>query len=344
MATEPIHVGAPLQPVPANDLPDWMANASARFGVIGDAWKVTPQSSIVRGIQIAPGTGWSDGILSTFDDTNVPQPFGLPVSTQARWHMVCSRVDWQDPLTRTFHAIPSTNSSMALPLNSPDFVRKPGERADWPIALVMVPQNAMNVSTIVDLRLWRGDNGWLMAKSELVEQYLTRPGTVVEVNGKLRRLGWDANGFPLWQTIAYTDQADQPFRHFQKYTATDIKSGGQYTNLHGFTTGPGDQGDDTGLSYNAGTVTVSRAGLYHLEGSVRYIGGINADKFAAFFADGQRYRGVLNGATGSVNISRTLYLNAGAQVTLQGWQDSGSTLRVPADPDLTYWTIRRLSR
>ena len=47
-----------MQPVDANQLPDWMANASTRFGVIGDYRKVVPAlTSAVAELRQKTGEG-----------------------------------------------------------------------------------------------------------------------------------------------------------------------------------------------------------------------------------------------------------------------------------------------
>jgi len=134
----------------------------------------------------------------------------------------------------------------------------------------------------------------------------------------------------------------QPYRHFM-HAASEVVPNAVYTNMTQFNVGPGDQGDETGLRYLNGTVTVERGGLYDINGTVGYLGGIDFDKFAALYADGTRYRSKVNGGTGTIHVSRQLYLNAGSTVTLQAYQNTGADMTIPADADQTYWTIRRIS-
>jgi len=340
---EPGHYGAPYT-VDANLLPEWLANASSRFGVIEqDAWKVTALTSVVRGIQFNPGTGWSDGILTKYDETNVPGVMELPVTTESKYFMIVSRVNWQEPLTRSFVAIEGT-PSRALPTTSLNYKREPGVIADFPVALVQVPANSLNIGEIVDLRVWRGDNGILMAHSELVMQYLDRPGTVVEVNGVQHRLG--LNG--AWAAINYVDDAaPRSFRSLYMRGTMNLPTG-VYTTVWNMQDASWTPTYDTGIAMSGGVATIGRPGYYIMDGVAAFPGPEAGIRAVSFTVNGVWNRTLSSARAGdgfrSVGNHHEQILKAGDTVAFQVRQDSGKNMVLSADDDTTRWTIRRVGR
>lgn len=308
---------------------------ASEYGVdLAGDFAVTAVAGQDRTVSVAPGKAWGHSVVDVMD-ANETRALSAPASG-SRWDMIVVRRDWQPPGgATTIAVIQGASTSAALPGRN---TGQMGVIDDQPIALVRVDSGSTTIGSIIDLRVW-ARNGGVTAKSDLVLQYLSAAGAVIEINNVVYRVR------PTGTVVEnYLDEVGaQPYRHFVKYTQTSVPNN-QYVNLVGFQVGPGDQGDNTGLSYSGGIVTAARSGIYEIYGSVTFIGGIDADKFAAIWADGKRYRAKLNGGTGTVHVSRQLYLNAGATVALQAYQNSGGSLTIPSDGDLTYWTIRRIGR
>lgn len=337
---EPVHAGAPLQPVDANALPDWMRNTGSQFGVIGDAWKVTANTSMDRGIKFNIGKGWSDGILTEFDDTNIPAPFSLPSNATTQYYMIVSRVNWQEPFTRTFVAI-AAGASRALPIQSVDYKRQPGVVADFPVALVQVPGGSTQLGEIVDLRLWVGDGGWMGASSDLVKQYITRPMSTVEIDGAIHRLGLDG----VWKVVGHTDEADYTFRSLVMQDDMGVPKA-NYITVWNMRPGSGDIAST--ISFFGGEGTIKRAGLYEAVGQVTYPGVSGGLRAANFLVNGTLNRTFTPGA-GTVPWQTVPaywkgYLNVGDKIALQAYQDTLNNMTIPASADLTRWTLHRVGR
>lgn len=344
MAAAPGHYG-PHDTITANVLPEWQQNTGTRFGVVGkDDWKVSPLTSLVRGIQFNTGAGWSDGVYSVYDSTNITAPYSLPVTSETKYFMIVSRADWQEPFTRVFTHVEGT-ADRALPLNAVDYYRNVGVRADFPVALVQVPANSLDLGEIIDLRVCRGDNGWLIANDVLALQYLDRDGTVVEIAGTIyRRL----NG--LWDVIGHTNEPlVDPYRHLALNTPFSIGSaadGTDYKTVVGFKAGRGDGGNAFPLTYSNGVVTVGQSGTYVLDGQLTFNSGPASTRVAAFNVSGVRYRnwGANIGSRHTLPLHKELRLEAGTTVSMQAWQNSGSSIPLIGDDDQTTWTIRRVGR
>lgn len=338
---EPGHYGAP-HTVNANLLPDWLSHASSRFGVIGpDSWKVTENTSMDRGVQFNIGRGWSDGILTEFDSSNITQPFSLPAQSATKYFMIVSRVNWQVPLTRTFVAVEGS-AERSLPVGSLNYQREPGVIADFPVALVQVQADSARLGEIIDLRVWRGDNGILMAHSDLVMQYLDRPGTVVDVNGVRSTLQLDGT----WKTTHYAEDAEPMIFRSLVMAGSMHLPNGQYTTIWNMRAHGSDR--PAGITFSGGKATIQKAGLYEMDGQVTFAGGDVGLRAVNFLIDGIHPHRAFGQGTGvsSLTVRNHFlhYLTPGATVELQAWQSSGKSMTLPGDGDVTRWTIRRVAR
>lgn len=342
----PGHYG-PHATVTADVLPEWQQNTGTRFGVVGkDDWKVTPLTSLVRGIQFNTGAGWSDGVYSVYDSTNITAPYSLPVTSETKYFMIVSRADWQEPFTRVFTHVEGT-ADRALPLNAVDYYRNVGVRADFPVALVQVPANSLDLGEIIDLRVRRGDNGWLIAHSELVKQYLDRDGTVVEINGELHRR---KDG--LWDVVGRTDEASPMIFRSLVMNGSMTLPNNTYTTIHKMRAHTSDR--TPGISFSGGVATVNVPGLYVMEGQVSFPGeALAADRgmrAVSFTVDpgGANYLhrtyGGSDASTRTVTAKHTQYFEAGSKVALQAWQGTGRNMTLGDSVDGTRWNIRRVAR
>lgn len=154
------------------------AVGAAQYGALDEAsCKPTVMLNLDRGVSIAPGTIWGDGVMTDFFDlTTIALP--APVSGSV-WHLIVARRDWSLGGTTTFTSIPGS-ATMELPA----FENEPGIISDQPIALARVTAGSATVQELIDLRCWAG-NGGVFAKSDLVRSYLTRIGTEVTINGSV---------------------------------------------------------------------------------------------------------------------------------------------------------------
>jgi hypothetical protein len=104
---------------------------SSHYGVSAPSdWKVTPHATLDRGVSIAAGSGWGQGVLDTSDATVSLQ--GGSVSSGSRWDMVVMRRSWAGTGGSSTFALIAGSASMVLPTRN----NTPGTLDDQPIALV----------------------------------------------------------------------------------------------------------------------------------------------------------------------------------------------------------------
>lgn len=140
----------------------------------------------------------------------------------------------------------------------------------------------------------------------------------------------------------------QPYRNFIHAAAESVATH-TYTRMTQFIAGAGDHGSGGfgGIAYSGGVATVSQSGIYHLEGLLCFdASNAGTRSYLAFLVGGQRYRTlhVRTVASGTIVMNQSLdvYIAAGATVEMLAYQASGSTVNIPADWDLTRWSIRKV--
>jgi hypothetical protein len=163
-----------------------MAGIGVRFAVLGtDDLKVT-QGAGDRGLTVRAGEAWGDGVLSAFNTNTALN--ATAVSSGSRWDTVVIRRTWQPTLTPTGTAqlliLPGSSVKAVAPLGASATQRKndPGvTQSDHPIALARFAANSTVVQEIVDLRVWTGSGGGLVAVDETVLTFLNDAGTQVRI-------------------------------------------------------------------------------------------------------------------------------------------------------------------
>lgn len=165
---------------------------SAHYGVAGaNDWKVTPHATLDRGVTVATGSGWGQGVLDTSDATVSLQ--GATIGSGSRWDMVVARRNWAGTGGVTTFVLVGGSASKVLPARN----TTPGTLDDQPIALVQFTAGSTAATAIIDLRCW-ARNGGLAARDELVLTYLKEPGANVDINGTTWACNLDINGAPTW--------------------------------------------------------------------------------------------------------------------------------------------------
>ncbi|HEX9229198.1 MAG TPA: hypothetical protein VF885_21555 [Arthrobacter sp.] len=168
---------------------------SSHYGVAaGPDWKVTPHATLDRGVSIATGSGWGNGILDTSDTTVSLQ--GTVVSSGSRWDLVVARRNWGGAGGLTTFVLVPGSSSKSLPARN----TTPGTLDDQPLALVQFTAGQSAPTSVVDLRCW-ARNGGMTARDELALTYLKMPGAQLMINGTQWNCEVDANGNPSWTTF-----------------------------------------------------------------------------------------------------------------------------------------------
>lgn len=88
--------------------------------------------------------------------------------------------------------------------------------------------------------------------------------------------------------------------------------------------------DTDGLTGTANAITVKKAGNYRISGGVAYPSGAAGHRQVALLVNGviisQGLANALSGYSTFPETERTITLNAGDVVTLQGWQDTGASI------------------
>lgn len=133
-------------------------------------------------------------------------------------------------------------------------------------------------------------------------------------------------------------------RHMKLSAAKAIASG-VYTTLNTLASGAGDQAT-SGITVSNGVFTVPETGVYLIEGNIGYPTMSDTQRYARILIDGTNgYRRIVSPpATGTATASIALahHLDAGDTIELQAYQNTGASVTLPVDADLTRITITQL--
>jgi len=185
------------------DEPMWAKIArtlGAEYGVMGsaspsgdpEAGRVTAVAGQTRTIRIAPGTFYGHGVFDTLDAAETMQ---LPAvsGSPSRWDVIYVRRTWTGSGgSTTIVRAPATGTG-----NLPARNNNPGTVDDQPIALVQLVAGQTLPAQVIDLRVWQS-NGGVTAVSDKVLQYLTAPGTTVQIGQHLYSRRINSNGSVQW--------------------------------------------------------------------------------------------------------------------------------------------------
>lgn len=185
------------------DTAQWakVSGMGARYAVLSaGALKVTVGGSGDRAVTVSPGEAWGDGVLASFDtSTNLN---GTAVASGTRWDTLVVRRTWQPALTPTGLAelviLPGSASKAIASGRTTD---AGATTSDQPIALLRFAAGSAVVQEVVDLRVWAGQGGGLVADNTDALLYLTEVGTGVDVRGVGRYVRTlDGGGNAVWQS------------------------------------------------------------------------------------------------------------------------------------------------
>lgn len=167
--------------------------ARALYGVIGrNDWQVTAHPTLTRGVSINVGSGWGQGVYDTSDAT--VSLAGASISSGSRWDMVVARRSWNGVGGSTTFAMITGTSSQSLPSRNSD----PGVLDDQPIALVQFTSGQSSPTSIIDLRVWSGNGGGMIAKDNLARNYNTQVGSRLVIDGADWVSIIDSSGAQAW--------------------------------------------------------------------------------------------------------------------------------------------------
>lgn len=171
--------------------------------------RVTAEGDGDRAITVAPGAAWGDGVLSIWNTGAGLN--GSPVGSGSRWDTVVIRREWtpnEEPTgTATLVLIEGGVTPTISPLRTTD---RGVTTSDQPLALVRFDAGSTEVGQIIDLRVWAGAGGGMVALSDSVRQYLDAPGTQVQI-GSTQYTRTMVSGSPQWTTadMALLDRLEQ---------------------------------------------------------------------------------------------------------------------------------------
>ena len=148
---------------------------SSKYGVGGvNDWKVAAHPTIDKGVNVPPGVGWGRGVYDVTDSTYAVACPGLASGT--RWDLIVAKRNWNGTGgATTFDVIAGTSVKQI-----PAYTNDPGNVDYQPLALVQWTGGQTKPTAIVDLRAWVGPGG-LVAKDEMVLQYLNTLGTTITI-------------------------------------------------------------------------------------------------------------------------------------------------------------------
>lgn len=175
------------------------ANLLHRYSVVGaEDFKATTQAGD-RIVAISDGTALGPGAVDVA--TGIPNiQFAAAAPKTTRWDLVALRRDWQPPGGASSIVIIQGSSSKTFPAQgtaTTAWNRRPGIVDDQPLYLQEVKGTLLG--TRIDLRVWAGVGGsGLFAKDILVQKYLDRVGTRIDIDGTFWRSRLSSNGLLEW--------------------------------------------------------------------------------------------------------------------------------------------------
>lgn len=180
----------------------------ARYAVLGgNDLKVTAGTGD-RGIAVLgptdrPARAWGDGVLSEWDPVNGGEIRanlnGAPVASGSRWDTLVIRRTWQPASTPTGTAELMLLTGSSTKAISAQLTTDAGATtSDQPLYLVRFDATSTVVQEIVDLRVWAGAGGGLVANDPAALGYLTGVGTTVKVGATTWVRQLDGSGAEVW--------------------------------------------------------------------------------------------------------------------------------------------------
>lgn len=176
------------------DEQSWALNASRfdkHYGVIGDAWRVTPVIAGDRTVNIAAGTGYGAGVA---DKTTGDAQLQLPsVASGSRYDLIVARRNWAGAGgTTEFDRIAATSGG-DIPVAR---ARTPGVLDEQPLAIVQVIAGQTVPVIIADLRVWQ--ENITIAQSAKALQYLDYEGACVRIGTDVWTRTVSPSGIASW--------------------------------------------------------------------------------------------------------------------------------------------------
>ncbi|HEX9088399.1 MAG TPA: hypothetical protein VF867_12835, partial [Arthrobacter sp.] len=171
--------------------------ARSTYGIVGrNDWKVTAHPTLSLGVSVATGSGWGQGVYDTSSTT--VSLSGASISSGSRWDMVVARRNWSGTGGVTSFAMITGTATKALPTRN----SSPGALDDQPIALVQFTAGQTAPTALVDLRVWAGTGGGLVATEILARDYNADVGTRMFINGEDWVSGLNSSGAQTWIRIS----------------------------------------------------------------------------------------------------------------------------------------------
>jgi hypothetical protein len=175
---------------------------SPSYGVYGpEDFEVTAHPSIPFAVLVKAGRAFGHGVTDIAIEDQVVNCTPLAGPSTLRWDLIVVRRNWQPALGG-----PSTLESIQVgtfPVVPESPMRKvgPGVEDDQPIALVQWNGGTSAPFQILDLRLWTGDGGGLVAVEDLVRTFVKDVGTRVHINGADWVYRPGDNNVPEWARL-----------------------------------------------------------------------------------------------------------------------------------------------
>jgi hypothetical protein len=170
---------------------------SPEYGVYGvDDFRVTAHPSIPYAVLVKAGKAHGHGVTDTATVDQVVQCQTL--SSGTRWDMITLRRNWQP--VGGLSTLEAVNAGSA-PQIPPARKVGPGVEDDQPLFLVKWQGGTSAPVQFIDLRVW-ASNGGMIAKDDLVRNYLDTVGTEVNINGVVWSYQIGANEIPAWAKVA----------------------------------------------------------------------------------------------------------------------------------------------
>lgn len=135
-----------------------------------------------------------------------------------------------------------------------------------------------------------------------------------------------------------------PVRRLNKPASQSIPNG--VPTLLSWVAAAGDDGNSTGITYSAGLLTVSEAGVYQINSTLMFDGRTGGTRELNIRVNGvQSESGFAFAPAGLIQIpvSAAARLAAGSTIGIYATQNSGSSLNTYAGAAFTTWSVARIS-
>jgi hypothetical protein len=287
---------------------------------------VTINTGATRTCNVAAGSAYAPGVLSTSDAIESAVFDVVSTAGQTRWDAVVLRRDWStgDADSGTTVEVVKGTAAASAPMITPAGVDVALDSTlDQVLALVQITNGQPLPTSVVDRRLWGSKKFTVPSSAAVPNATAALYGMELETPGGQRyRCLTDISGAPAWVL-----NAAPSVPHMSRYrnASMTMVSGTNYTvDFNNVATSQGN------IAYASGVATVATPGVYQVNANLHYQTSVSVGQGAAFLlkngAAVQTRAPDFRGGDLAVGVSAAVACVAGDTLAIRALQTSGANL------------------